>query len=249
MNKLVWQQDFLNGNADLSEWNIRLGNDLVDDEGNFITTGWGNNEQQYYTGNANNLYIDNNGLHLCARLETTESGDRRFAYTSAKLDTKNHMSFCYGKLIVRAKLPTGAGIWPGIWMMPQDSVYGVWPASGEIDIMEAKGRLPDRVFGTLHHGTDMFENKITEEFDYHFEQGGSIHEFHDYGLEWSEDVMRWTVDGHCFAERSLQPGVTPFDQSFFLILNLAVGGWFDDVPIDENALPAVMTIAGIWLYQ
>ncbi|MDQ6417822.1 glycoside hydrolase family 16 protein [Paenibacillus sp. LHD-117] len=248
MYKLIWQQDFLKSGADLSDWNKRLGNDIVDDDGNVIVEGWGNGERQFYTGHEENVYIDGNGLHLRARRETTTIQDgRSFAYTSARIDTKDHMSFTYGKLIVRAKLPTGNGIWPAIWLMPQESAYGPWPASGEIDILEAKGRLPQHIFGTLHYGKD-WENKKINEFSYRFENG-SIEEFHDYGLEWDAESIKWLVDGHVFAERRLEPGVMPFDKSFYLILNLAVGGWFDNVPVNEEALPAVMTVTGIWLYQ
>lgn len=247
MNKLVWQQDFINGNTDLRAWNIRLGNDLLDSEGKPICPGWGNGEQQFYTGNSNNLYIDDSGLNLCARRETVEADGRQFAYTSVRLDTKDHFSFCYGKLIVRAKLPVGQGLWPAIWLLPQEQVYGPWPASGEIDIMEARGRLPQTISGTLHYGKDM-DHKITDENSYEFDQS-TINEFHDYALEWDASSIRWLVDGHCFAERHLQHGVMPFDQPFYLVLNLAVGGWYDNVPVDESALPAVMTVSGIWLYQ
>ena len=142
MSKLIWQQDFLNSQTDLSAWNIRLGNDLLDNDGNPICPGWGNGEQQFYTGNSNNLYVDELGLNLCACHETIETDGRKFAYTSARLDTKDQLSYCYGKLIVRAKLPVGQGLWPAIWLLPQQQAYGPWPASGEIDIMEAKGRLP-----------------------------------------------------------------------------------------------------------
>ena len=248
MNKLVWHQDFTRKDADLSEWNVRHGNDLVDDEGNFVTTGWGNNEQQFYTGNASNLYLDENGLNLCARLETVEKDGRRFAYTSARIDTKDRFSFCYGKLIVRAKLPVGNAVWPAIWMLPQDKVYGDWPVSGEIDVMEGKGRLPKQVYGTLHHGKDMADNKITDVFSYELKTG-TINEYRDYGLEWTADSIRWTVDGHCFAERRLEPGAPPFAQRFYLVLNLAIGGWFDNVPVEETALPAMMTVSGIRVYQ
>ncbi|GLX69803.1 glycoside hydrolase family 16 protein [Paenibacillus glycanilyticus] len=248
MNQLIWHQDFTNGTTDLSQWNKRIGNDLLDDNGNAIYPGWGNNEQQYYTDLENNLYVDASGLHLCARRKQVEENGRQFAYTSARIDTRNLFSFCYGKLIVRAKLPTGQGIWPAIWMLPQDKSHGEWPVSGEIDVMEAKGRLPEHIFGTLHHGKDMGENKITEEFSYRFEDS-TIEEYHDYGLEWTEHSMKWLVDGHVFAERRLEPGVTPFDKTFYLVLNLAVGGWFDNVPIDNDAFPAVMTVSGIWVYQ
>lgn len=246
MNKLIWQQDFAGGHADLSAWNIRLGNDLLDNDGNPVCPGWGNGERQFYTGNSGNLYIDESGLNLCARRETVETDGRSFAYTSARLDTRDHLSFCNGKLVVRAKLPVGQGLWPAIWLLPQDQAYGPWPASGEIDIMEARGRLPRQVLGTLHYGKDM-DNKSIDEFSYAFENG-AIDQFRDYALEWDAGSIRWLVDGHCFAERRLEPGM-PFDQPFYLVLNLAVGGWFDNVPVDEAALPAVMTVAGIWLYE
>ncbi|MFC4597092.1 glycoside hydrolase family 16 protein [Cohnella hongkongensis] len=248
MSELIWQQDFLRSDADLSQWNVRLGNDLLDDDGQAVCPGWGNNEQQYYTGHAGNLYIDGNGLNLCARKETVETEDgRTFAYTSARLDTRDRFSYRYGKLVVRAKLPVGQGLWPAVWLMPQHSAYGPWPASGEIDVMEAKGRLPRRIYGTLHHGKDM-DHKVTDEFSYEFEEG-TIAQFRDYGLEWDAGSIRWLADGHIFAERRLEPGVTPFDQPFYLVLNLAVGGWFDAVPVDDASLPAVMTVAGIRLYR
>lgn len=246
MSKLIWQQDFLSGHADLSAWNIRLGNDLLDNDGNPIVPGWGNGEQQYYTGRSDNLYIDESGLNLCARLETIEADGRRFAYTSARLDTKDHLSFRYGKLIVRAKLPVGQGLWPAIWLLPQQQAYGPWPASGEIDIMEAKGRLPRQVSGTLHYGKD-WDHKVTDEFSCQLENG-TIHQFRDYALEWEAGSIRWLVDGHCFAERRLEPGM-PFDVPFYLVLNLAVGGWYDNVTVDETSLPGVMTVSGIWLYE
>lgn len=247
MNTLVWEQDFLNCNTDLKNWNIRLGNDLLDDEGNPIDPGWGNGEQQFYTDHVGNLYIDEYGLNLCARSETLEKDGRHFVYTSARLDTKGHFSFCYGKLIMRAKLPVGQGIWPAIWLLPQDQAYGPWPASGEIDILEAKGRLPRQIAGTLHYGED-WNHKVVEEFTYELESG-TINEFREYSLEWDTSYMRWLVDGHCFAECCLQPGSMPFDQPFYLVVNLAVGGWYDNVAVDEAALPAVMTISSIRLYQ
>ncbi|MFC7680214.1 family 16 glycosylhydrolase [Paenibacillus sp. GCM10028914] len=247
MNKLIWEQDFLNRNTDLSAWNIRSGNDLLDHEGNPISPGWGNGELQYYTGLADNLFINEFGLNLCARREVIEADGKHFDYTSARLDTKNHFSFRYGKLIVRAKLPVGQGLWPAIWLLPQHDTYGSWPASGEIDIMESRGRLPQQIWGTLHYGKD-WDNKVIDEFSYEF-KNGTINEFHDYGLEWDEGTIRWLVDGYCFAERQLENGIMPFDEPFYLVLNLAVGGWFDHVPVDEAAFPAVMTVSSIQLYE
>ncbi|MBW4083686.1 glycoside hydrolase family 16 protein [Paenibacillus sp. S150] len=247
MTKLVWEQDFLNSTTGLKLWNIREGNDLLDHGGNPVYPGWGNGEQQFYTGHSGNLYISEAGLNLCARREAIETDGRRFAYTSARLDTRGHFSFCCGKLVVRAKLPVGQGLWPAIWLLPQDEAYGPWPASGEIDILEAKGRLPRHIAGTLHYGPDL-DHKVVEEFTYELE-GGTINEFRDYALEWDAGSIRWLVDGHCFAERRLQQGVMPFDKPFYLLLNLAVGGWYDNAAVDEAALPAVMTVSGIRLYQ
>lgn len=247
MCKLIWKQDFVNGGGDLSLWNIRMGNDLLDYNDNPVHAGWGNGEQQVYTDHADNLYFDEYGLNLRACCEKSEQNGRSFDYTSARLDTRNHFSFCYGKLVIRAKLPVGQGLWPAIWLLPQDLAYGPWPASGEIDILEAKGRLPRQIAGTLHYGKD-FDSKVVEEFTYELEEG-TINEFRDYTLEWDSSSIRWLVDGHCFAQRRLEPGVMPFDQSFYLLLNLAVGGWYDNVEIDESALPGVMTVAGIWLYE
>ncbi|NQX49177.1 glycoside hydrolase family 16 protein [Paenibacillus tritici] len=247
MNKLVWEQDFTSEAADLKLWNIRLGNDLLDNDGNPVFPGWGNGEQQFYTGHRGNLSIGEEGLQLCARREVTEQEGRSFEYTSARLDTKNHFAYCYGRLVVRAKLPVGQGLWPAIWLLPQDQAYGPWPASGEIDILEAKGRLPRHIAGTLHYGPDL-EHKVVEEFTHELERG-MIDEFREYALEWDEGSIRWLVDGHCFAERRLEPGVMPFDQPFYLLLNLAVGGWYDHVEVDLAVFPAVMTVSSIRLYQ
>lgn len=247
MSKLVWEQDFVKNGGDLSLWNIRTGNDLLDLNDKPTYPGWGNNEQQFYTGGKSNLYFDEQGLNLRACREKIEQNGRSFGYTSARLDTRNHFTFCYGKLVIRAKLPVGQGLWPAIWLMPQDYAYGPWPASGELDILEARGRLPRQIAGTLHYGKDL-DSKVVEEFTHELADG-TISQFRDYGLEWSADSIRWLVDGHCFAERRLEPGM-PFDQPFYLILNLALGGWYDNnVAVDEDSLPGVMTVAGIWLYE
>ncbi|WP_249897179.1 glycoside hydrolase family 16 protein [Paenibacillus sp. PK3_47] len=247
MSKLVWEQDFVNGGGDLGLWNIRKGNDLLDHNGRPVYPGWGNGEQQFYTDKEHNLYFDGHGLNLRACRETVVQDGRSFAYTSARLDTRNHFSFCYGRLEVRAKLPAGQGLWPAVWLMPQDQAYGPWPASGEIDMLEAKGRLPRRIAGTLHYGKD-FDSKVVEEFTHELEEG-TINEFREYALEWEPGSIRWLVDGYCFAERRLEKGVMPFDQPFYVILNLAVGGWYDHTEIDDSALPGVMTVSDIRLYR
>lgn len=247
MRKLVWKQSFTSPQANLEHWNIRIGNDLLDDNGNIIAPGWGNGEEQYYTDDASNVYIDGDGLHLIARKQKFEHAGRNYLYTSARVDTKHKFSFCYGKVVVRAKLPIGQGIWPAIWLMPEQSVYGAWPASGEIDIMEARGRFPHKVSGTLHYGRS-WDDKFTDEYSYIMENS-TINEVHDYALEWEADRIRWLVDDYCYAEQKIDHQQMPFDQPFYLILNLAVGGWYDRVQIDEQAFPAHMIIEQIQIFQ
>lgn len=247
MSKLVWKQVFSNNTNSLKGWNIREGNDLLNDNNEPIMPGWGNGELQYYTGHAKNLYIDEHGLNLCAHKEEVYERGQTYSYTSARIDTKHKFNFCYGKLVFRAKLPAGEGLWPALWLMPQDSVYGTWPASGEIDVMEARGRVPNVVSGALHYGKD-FEHKGIAEFSYHFENS-NITEFHDYAIEWTKDKIRWLVDDHCYAERALDFEYMPFDQPFYIVMNLAVGGWYDRVDVDASKLPAVMTISHIALYE
>src|SRR5690606_5759691 len=124
MSKLIWKQSFSNNANSLKGWNIREGNDLLDDNNEPIVPGWGNGELQYYTGNSSNLYIDEQGLNLCAQMEEVNERGKTYSYTSARIDTKHKFSFRYGKLIFRAMLPVGQGLWPALWLMPENSVYG-----------------------------------------------------------------------------------------------------------------------------
>ena len=132
---LVWYDDFDNSEIDLNKWNFEIGT------GNW---GWGNNEAQYYTNSPENAYIDN-GILVIQALHENYGG---MSYTSAGLTTKNKGDWIQGKLEIRASLPTEIGTWPAIWMLPTDWVYGGWPESGEIDIMEHVGYNPNWIHGT-----------------------------------------------------------------------------------------------------
>jgi beta-glucanase (GH16 family) len=159
-------------------------------------------------------------------------------YTSARINTANTASWKYGKFQIRARLPKGDYLWPAIWMMPKDSVYGSWAASGEIDIVEARGQLPRVVEGTIHHGSGWPNNVYTgsgpRTFDVDFSD-----DFHLFELEWTRDQIQWLVDGKVYHTQNLVRNFysgrganpyndvrQPFDQRFFMILNLAVGGGF-----------------------
>ena len=146
-------------------------------------------------------------------------------------------------------------------MMPEDHVYGPWARSGEIDILEAMGRCPDLVCGTIHYGGPP-QNKTEQSHSYRLPIGTTIHDFHTYALLWEPMRLKWYVDGICYSSISTWgscPGVEPklsfpqpFDQKFYLIINLAVGGWFDPEAngiVDNTAFPADFEIDYIRVYQ
>lgn len=256
---LIWEDHFDSESLDQKKWNYRYGNWVVGEDGTPVIRGWGNNEQQYYTDSPANIWVSGSCLHIAARRENSPlQFEHCYPYTSARIDTKGLFSFCYGRVELRAKCPLGTGLWPAIWMMPSESVYGAWAASGEIDILETKGRLPRSVFGTIHYG-GISPQKTLQEYHHQLPEDESISDFHIYELEWSPGCLSWKVDGTKYASvskwSSFTPGITypqPFDQPFYLLVNLAVGGWFDQEAqgdIDENALPAEFLIDYIKVYQ
>ncbi len=216
---LVWSDEFDGTSFNTANWTIITGDGCPD------LCGWGNNELEYYRGE--NVDVADGYLTLTAREEYY--GGRYF--TSGKIQSSGKQTFVYGRIEMRAKIPTGGGMWPAFWMMPEDDVYGGWAASGEIDIMESVNDA-DQISGTLHFGGSWPDNAQT---------GGSYapggvdfsDDFHIYAIEWEEEEIRWYVDDvHYSTKYSSQwystgaPGndLAPFDQEFFLILNAAVGG-------------------------
>ena len=146
---LIWEETFPGCSLNEHNWNRRVGNWQLSSDGQPVVPGWGNREQQYYT--PHNLEVSDGTLKIIARQEEApEQFGIRCPYTSARIDTHGKFSFQYGRVVFRARCSVGNGLWPAVWMLPEDSVYGPWAASGEIDIYEAKGRLPQSVFGTFH---------------------------------------------------------------------------------------------------
>ncbi len=238
---LTWCDDF-NGEEDtadsngldLSKWGYQIGTGT-----DYGLTNWGNNEQQYYR--SENVTVTGSILQIEAK---NESFGGKF-YTSSRLWTKNTFNQKYGRFEALIKLPLGDGLWPAFWLMPQDNVYGGWANSGEIDIMEARGRLPFEASSALHFGGSWPDNQYTSD-TYNFPSGKSINDFNLYAVEWEETVMRFYVNDvlyHTVSNWSSTgyPYPAPFDQSFYIILNLAVGGNFDgnrlpDVSIFDQAV-------------
>jgi beta-glucanase (GH16 family) len=259
--KLSWSDEFDGQEIDRAKWDFDLGNGF---------NGWGNAELQYYTDRPENAYVKDGMLHIRAVKESL----RGYEYTSAKLRTRKRdgsalFSQTYGRFEFRAKLPTGRGVWPALWMMPQANKYGPWPASGEIDVMEARGQEPTKVLGTLHYGSRSPGN-LHSERNYVLPDKGTIADFHVYALEWEPGEIRWLVDDKQYvsqsfwwsssktagrkgvkpkAEADLNPWPAPFDQPFYLIMNVAVGGRFLGNPDNTTVFPAEMVVDYVRVYE
>jgi len=243
-----WNDEFsgVNGTTtDASKWVFDIGKGPNGD-------GWGNQELETYTSSTDNVYQKDGNLVIAAKKDATGN------ITSGRIKTKGSLDMKYGRVDVKAKLPTGAGYWPAIWMLPTDNVYGVWASSGEIDIMENKGRLPNEVYGTLHYGAAWPNNRYTGKA-YNFPSGTDVTSFHTYSMEWEPGEIRWYVDGHLYqtqnnwnttdtnGEKVAFPA--PFDQNFHLILNLAYGGTFDGSVGDKSNIPGEMEIDYVRAYD
>ena len=230
--KLIWSDEFEGDNVDMTKWSYELGNWKLDEHGNYITNGWGNNEQQFYTDK--NAAVNDDILTISARHENyVDEVQGSYDYTSSRLSTQHKFSTCGGKIEVRSRCDSGKSLWPAIWMLPEDSLYGGWAASGEIDIMEGWGSTPEKICGTIHFG-DLWPNNTYLTKDYLFENGDSTENWHTYSIEWEKDYIRWYVDDVLYSEQTdwysaNRQYPAPFDQNFYLILNLAVGGHFDGV--------------------
>lgn len=237
---LVWNDEFdYTGLPDSGRWSY-------DTDGN--ANGWGNNEDQYYTSaDADNAWVSDGTLKITARRESMGGKE----YTSARLITKSKGDWLYGKVVVRAKLPTGRGTWPAIWMLPTDWVYGGWPDSGEIDIMENVGYEPGEIVVTAH--TRKYNHVKGTQFSGRRDVADCFSAFHDYTLEWDEISWRGYIDGELvYVFRNEGKGFEswPFDQRFHLILNLAIGGnWGGNKGIDPEGFPKSMEVDYVRVYQ
>jgi len=242
--QLVWEDEFDGDELDQSKWSYQYG--TGEDEG---LDRWGNNELQYYTEREENIYLEDGFLTITAQEEDYEGSD----YTSARIRTENKGDWKYGRIEIRAKLPQGQGIWPAIWMLPTDEVYGGWPQSGEIDIMEMVGHEPETVHGTVHFGDPWPENQNDGE-PYSLESGIFADNYHVFSIEWEENRIRWFVDGNLFFTITpntdpLSSHTYPFNERFHMIMNIAVGGNWPGNPDSTTEFPQTMSVDYVRVYQ
>lgn len=210
-------------------------------------SGWGNNEKQYYTNSLSNASVADGKLTITAKKENLSG----MAYTSARLVTRNKVDKLYGRFEISAKLPTGKGTWPAIWMLPTDRAYGDWPKSGEIDIMEHVGYDQNNVHFTTH--TEAYYFKINTQKTSTRMIADASTAFHKYRVDWTPYAVRGYFDDaliFTFANEGSGYKVWPFDKRFHLLLNLAIGGdWGGAQGIDDSIFPQKFEIDYVRYYK
>lgn len=227
--KLKWKDDFNGDSLNKADWNVET-----------HEPGWVNSEWQAYVDSADNIQVKDGKL-LLKPVKTVDK-DGNASYTSGRINTQGRHDFKYGYFECRAKVPTGKGYLPAFWMMPTDeNLYGQWPKCGEIDIMEVMGQETNKAYGTIHYGEPHDQSQGT----YSVAAANNFADnYHTYAVDWEPGKITWYVDGikyheesDWFSAKSGQGTVAypaPFDQPFYMILNLAVGGSWVGYPDDST---------------
>lgn len=242
--EIVWQDEFdTDGSIDSDSWGFDLGTG----EEIFGRPGWGNNELQYYTDRPENIRVEDGMLLITARKESFGGS----SYTSSKILTRNKFEKTYGRFEARIQLPFGQGIWPAFWLLGDDSNGTVsWPQIGEIDIMEYRGQQPTIIHGSVHGPGYSAGNAVTD--TYKITDGRFDTEFHVFAIEWGPDVIKYYVDDILYNE------ITPDDvngewvfndNSFYIIINVAVGGTFVGSPSSLTPFPQTMKVDYVKVYE
>ena len=241
--RLVWSDEFnYEGLPSQEKWSYDVGGD-----------GWGNRELQFYTDRRKeNARVENGSLIIEARRDNWDGHE----YTSARLVSRGKGDWLYGRFEARAKLPTGKGSWPAIWMLPTGSSYGRWPNSGEIDIMEQVGFEPNVVHASVH--TTSYHHLINTQKTAQTDVSNATTEFNVYAVEWSPEEVRGYVNDRLYftfknerlTNSSADYKQWPFDKPFHLLLNVAVGGtWGGQQGVDPVVWPQRMVIDYVRVYQ
>ncbi len=267
---LVWSDEFEGDRIDPTKWDFDVGNGFFDYRSHQWIDGWGNEELQYYTREPDNAMVKDGLLTLRALKEPLHG----CGYTSARLKTRSRDGTAlfaqqYGRFEFRAKVPSGKGLWPALWLLPLEDKYGGWAASGEIDVMEIVGDQPGTVLSSLHFGSS-FPKRHLVTHTHDLPDGSTVGDWHVYTVEWTPGRIQWWVDEQLSAtqefwwscsksldgsglepacEADLNRWPAPFDQPFYLVMNVAVGGNFPGLPNPQTSFPAEMVIDYVRVYQ
>ncbi|MBN2300756.1 MAG: glycoside hydrolase family 16 protein [Acholeplasmataceae bacterium] len=235
--QLIFEENF-DSSSELNPeiWNYQIGDK------------WANNELQCYTDDKQNIFIKDNQLHIVASLNQ----DQNCKYKSARINTYGKIHFQYGKFVVRAKMPKGKGSWPAIWFLGSSikDNHVRWPLCGEIDLVEFAGNKPGSISSAIH--TEAYNHKINTHKEKRIPLPTASNEFHDYELEWTDQRLTFSIDGNQYMHIKKEENDTnkewPFDQPYYMIINLAVGGWYGGIVKDED-LPFELIIDSIKVFQ
>lgn len=247
---LIWSDEFdgeKKSQPDQTKWNIEIGGH-----------GWGNLEWQYYSNDLENLHIDGESHLTITATENREQATELNSwygvakYKSARISTKESFQFQYGKAEALMRLPTGQGVWSAFWMLGESIDDVSWPDCGEIDIMENIGREPSTVHASLHGPGYSRVNSLKKHF--HLPSGESVSsKFHKFGLEWEPKQIKWFVDGQevfCVNASQLPIDKTwVFDNPFFMVLNVAVGGIWPGYPSTDTQFPTSMFVDYVRVFK
>jgi len=238
--RLVWSDEFdgpAGSQPDASMWTYDIGTGQ---------NGWGNGEFQYYTDRPTNAALDGAGnLTITARRE----GFGGQPFTSARIKTEGLFEQAYGRFEVRAKTPVGPGIWPAIWLLGNNCATDPWPQCGEIDIMELRGQRPSEIAGSLHGPGYNAGNAISS--TYTLPDGRFDDAFRVFAIEWGTDYIEWYVDDVLYQRVSSSevPGEWVYDQPFFIIMNVAVGGNYVGFPTSQTPFPQSLVVDYVRVYE
>ena len=232
--RLVWHDDFDGPVLDATKWVRETGGD-----------GWGNGELEFYSDRVENAHIDGGYLVIEARRESLATR----GYTSARLKTQGLGAWQYGRVEARIQIPRGQGLWPAFWMLGDNIPSAGWPACGEIDIMENIGKEPGRVHGTVHGPGYSGAQGVSSAYD--LRAGAFADTFHVYAIEWEPAAIRWYVDDVLYKTVTPQdlPGRWVYDHPFFIILNVAVGGYWPGSPDATTVFPQTMRVDYVRVYE
>lgn len=252
---LIFEDDFLGGRLNSNNWEPMTGDGSAYD----VVSGWGNEEKEFYR--ADNIKLLD-GTMLTTAKKANSAINKGMPYTSGRIRSKGKVAYRYGRIEAKLSNPFGNGLWPAFWMLPETegtNAYGGWPNSGEIDIMEAKGRVKYSVDGTIHYA--MSDGQATYNFGtYVFPTGEDINGSHVYAVEWDEQAIRWYCDGNLFHTCdsanpwTIKDGTgafpAPFDKAFHIIFNLAVGGNYDGNKMPSSSeVPARLKVDYVKWFQ
>jgi beta-glucanase (GH16 family) len=268
--KLVWADEFDGSGVDPDKWDFDIGNGFFDYQSHTWVPGWGNEELQYYTDHFPNVAVKDSVLTISAVKESLHG----CGYTSTRLKTRKKdgtplFAKRYGRFEFRAIVPHGKGLWPALWMLPLHEKYGGWAASGEIDVMEIVGEIPTQVLGSIHFGSGFPKRELVTH-THTLDNQSTVADWHVYAVEWTPGEIKWFVDDQHWATQSfwwssslrdakgglpprnqsdVNPWPSPFDQEFYIVMNVAVGGNFPGHPNAQTSFPAQMLVDYVRVYD